>query len=84
MKLVPMTEDHSSSSEYRTQPSHSEEKLKEMYSVKVLLKRHSLYIMSHSARYDFTHEILKNEESFFKKLKLEKDRRISIICRNEP
>lgn len=50
----------------------------------VLLKRRSLYIMTGSARYDYTHEVLKNEDSFFKGEQVFKDRRISIICRNEP
>lgn len=50
----------------------------------VLLKRRSLYIMTGVARYDFTHEVLKNEESFFKGQKVEKARRISVMCRNEP
>jgi alkylated DNA repair protein alkB homolog 7 len=85
MKLVQTTEDHSAASDdYRNQPTPSEEEKKNLYSVKILLKRHSLYIMSHSARYNFTHEILKNEESFLKNQKIVKNRRISIICRNEP
>lgn len=50
----------------------------------VLLKRRSLYIMTGVSRYEFTHEVLKNEESFFKNEKVLKDRRISVICRNEP
>lgn len=50
----------------------------------VLLKRRSLYIMKGSARYDYKHEILKNEESYFKGQKIEKGRRLSVICRNEP
>lgn len=50
----------------------------------VLLQRRSLYIMTGTARYDYTHEILKNEESFFKEEKVVKNRRISVICRNEP
>lgn len=50
----------------------------------VLLKQRSLYIMKGSARYDYKHEILKNEESFFKGKKVEKNRRLSVICRNEP
>lgn len=40
--------------------------------------------MKGSARYDYKHEILRNEESFFRGQKVEKDRRISVICRNEP
>lgn len=50
----------------------------------VLLKRRSLYIMTGVARYEFTHEVLKNELSSFKGLKVQKDRRISVMCRNEP
>lgn len=50
----------------------------------VLLKRRSLYVMKGSARYDYKHEILKNDESYFKGDKVEKDRRISVICRNAP
>lgn len=52
-------------------------------SAKILLKRRSLYIMREAARYEYAHEILKNEESFFNGDKIEKPRRISIICRNE-
>lgn len=50
----------------------------------VLLKRRSLYVMKGSARYDYKHEILRNEESYFKGRKVDKSRRISVICRNEP
>lgn len=50
----------------------------------VLLKRRSLYVMKGSARYDYKHEILKNEESYFKGGKVEKNRRMSVICRNAP
>lgn len=49
-----------------------------------LLPRRSLYVMSGRARYDYKHEILKNEESFFEGKHIEKDRRISVICRCEP
>lgn len=42
------------------------------------------YLMRHSARYNFTHEILSNENSVFRGSPIVKDRRISIICRNEP
>jgi alkylated DNA repair protein alkB homolog 7 len=84
MKLVQTTEDHTASSDYRNQPTLTDEQKKNLYSVKILLKRHSLYIMENSARYNFTHEILKNEESFFKNQQIIKDRRISIICRNDP
>ncbi|CAH1111804.1 unnamed protein product [Psylliodes chrysocephalus] len=50
----------------------------------ILLKRRSLYIMKDSARFDYTHEILSNDNSVFKDQKVFKDRRISVICRNEP
>ncbi|XP_018571209.1 alpha-ketoglutarate-dependent dioxygenase alkB homolog 7, mitochondrial [Anoplophora glabripennis] len=50
----------------------------------VWLKRRSLYIMKDTARFDYTHEILSNEHSVFKGGKVLKDRRISVICRNEP
>lgn len=85
MKLVQTSEDHSASDDYRNQPTaDGNEKKKGLYSVKILLKRYSLYIMSHTARYNFTHEILKNEESFVNGKEVVKNRRISIICRNEP
>nr|CAI5862590.1 unnamed protein product [Callosobruchus analis] len=50
----------------------------------ILLKRRSLYIMKGTARFDYTHEILSNEHSVFKGESILKDRRISVICRNEP
>lgn len=53
------------------------------YSVDILLNRRSLYIMKDTARYKFTHEILPSDSSF-KDREIEKNRRISIICRNEP
>ncbi|XP_074642466.1 alpha-ketoglutarate-dependent dioxygenase alkB homolog 7, mitochondrial-like [Tubulanus polymorphus] len=51
--------------------------------VKVLLKQRALYIMKGLARYDYTHAILSEEESIFKGAVVPRDRRISIICRNE-
>ncbi|WAR24911.1 ALKB7-like protein [Mya arenaria] len=36
------------------------------------------------ARYKYSHEILKEEESIFKGKAVPKDRRISVICRNQP
>ncbi|XP_030754499.1 alpha-ketoglutarate-dependent dioxygenase alkB homolog 7, mitochondrial [Sitophilus oryzae] len=59
------------------------EKNKDLY-VDILLKRRSLYVMKGVARFEYTHEILSNESSIFKNQKIEKDRRISVICRNEP
>ncbi|XP_069110067.1 alpha-ketoglutarate-dependent dioxygenase alkB homolog 7, mitochondrial-like [Argopecten irradians] len=50
----------------------------------ILLDRRSLYIMKDAARYDYTHEVLSNEESVFNGHPVPKDRRISVIMRNEP
>ncbi|XP_071758636.1 alpha-ketoglutarate-dependent dioxygenase alkB homolog 7, mitochondrial [Centroberyx gerrardi] len=50
----------------------------------LLLPRRSLYILRDQARYDFTHEILKDEESLFHGQKVPRQRRISVICRNLP
>lgn len=50
----------------------------------ILLKRRSLYIMKDTARFDYTHEILKDEESIFAGKPVPRERRISVICRNEP
>lgn len=54
------------------------------YYANILLPRYSLYIMRNTARYDYTHEILDNKVSQIFGKTVEKDRRISIICRNEP
>lgn len=59
------------------------EKHKDFYA-DVLLKRRSLYIMKGAARYDYTHEILQSDLSFFKGIPVPKTRRLSVICRNEP
>lgn len=56
---------------------------KEQYA-DALLKRRSLYIMRDVARYKFTHEVLGEECSKFKGTVVPRDRRISVICRNEP
>ena len=48
----------------------------------VHLPRYSLYLMLDDYRYDWTHEILNEEES--KKFKITRDRRISIITRVAP
>ncbi|XP_054728688.1 alpha-ketoglutarate-dependent dioxygenase alkB homolog 7, mitochondrial [Anastrepha obliqua] len=66
---------------YRNRPVTS---LENNFYVDVLLRRYSLYIMSHSSRYNFTHEILANDVSHFQGQHIKKDRRISIICRNDP
>lgn len=50
----------------------------------VLLARRSMYIMQSAARYDYTHELLPNDQSLFKGQKVERTRRISVICRSEP
>ncbi|KAF3700303.1 Alpha-ketoglutarate-dependent dioxygenase alkB -like protein 7, mitochondrial [Channa argus] len=50
----------------------------------LLLPRRSLYILRDEARYNFTHEILKDEESVFNGQKVPRHRRISVICRNLP
>ncbi|XP_067273640.1 alpha-ketoglutarate-dependent dioxygenase alkB homolog 7, mitochondrial [Pseudorasbora parva] len=52
--------------------------------VDLLLSRRSLYILRDDARFKFTHEILKDEESFFSGQKVPRHRRISVICRNLP
>lgn len=85
MKLVQTSDDHSASEDYRNQPNASTDaEKKDLCSVKILLKRYSLYIMANTARYNYTHEILKNEESVINNQPIMKDRRISIICRNAP
>ncbi|XP_061741266.1 alpha-ketoglutarate-dependent dioxygenase alkB homolog 7, mitochondrial [Nerophis ophidion] len=50
----------------------------------LLLPRRSLYILRDQARYDYTHEILKDEKSMFNGEKVPRQRRISVICRNLP
>lgn len=52
------------------------------YFVDILLKRRSLYIMKDTARYNFTHEVLPTK-SIFCGNEIIKDRRVSIICRNQ-
>ncbi|XP_065344527.1 alpha-ketoglutarate-dependent dioxygenase alkB homolog 7, mitochondrial [Cloeon dipterum] len=52
--------------------------------VDIFLQQRSMYIMKDNARYDYTHEILSEENSFFKGEKVPRSRRISVICRNEP
>ena len=43
-----------------------------------------LFLFRHRARYDYTHEVLPADVSQFKGQCIPRDRRISIICRNEP
>ncbi|XP_020509334.1 alpha-ketoglutarate-dependent dioxygenase alkB homolog 7, mitochondrial isoform X2 [Labrus bergylta] len=50
----------------------------------LLLPRRSLYILRDEARYNFTHEILKEEDSVFSGQRVPRLRRISVICRNLP
>ncbi|XP_022092244.1 alpha-ketoglutarate-dependent dioxygenase alkB homolog 7, mitochondrial-like [Acanthaster planci] len=52
--------------------------------VNVILKPRSLYVIKDKARYQFTHEILKDSESLFRGERVARRRRISIVCRNEP
>ncbi|XP_068575048.1 alpha-ketoglutarate-dependent dioxygenase alkB homolog 7, mitochondrial [Cebidichthys violaceus] len=52
--------------------------------VDLLLPRLSLYILRDQARYNFTHQILKDDESVFNGQKVPRLRRISVICRNLP
>ncbi|CAF0974256.1 unnamed protein product [Rotaria sordida] len=53
-------------------------------SIDVLLKPKSLYIIKNIIRFDFTHEILKDQESYFNNIHIPRNRRLSIICRNMP
>lgn len=53
------------------------------YFVDALLRRRSLYVMKDTARYNFTHEVLPTNAEF-NGMGVEKGRRISIICRNQP
>ncbi|KAM6167794.1 alpha-ketoglutarate-dependent dioxygenase alkB homolog 7, mitochondrial [Erethizon dorsatum] len=52
--------------------------------LELLLEPGSLYILRDSARYDFSHEILPDEESFFGERRVPRGRRISVICRSVP
>lgn len=70
--------------DYRSQPKAMDDEKKYEFYADVFLKRRSLYIMKNTARYNFTHEILGNDKSFFRNKKIDKARRISIICRNNP
>lgn len=67
----------------RPKPNIQSDENKEFdYFVDVLLKRRSLYIMKDSARYKFSHAVLATKSTFNDK-EVIKDRRISIICRNQ-
>ncbi|XP_029421157.1 alpha-ketoglutarate-dependent dioxygenase alkB homolog 7, mitochondrial isoform X2 [Nannospalax galili] len=52
--------------------------------LELLLEPGSLYILRGPARYDFSHEILRDEESFFGEHQVPRGRRISVICRSIP
>ncbi|XP_026880902.2 alpha-ketoglutarate-dependent dioxygenase alkB homolog 7, mitochondrial isoform X2 [Electrophorus electricus] len=52
--------------------------------VDLFLSRRSLYILRDDVRFKFTHEILKDEDSFFSGHRVPRHRRISVICRNLP
>jgi len=51
--------------------------------VDAVIEQRSLYVMKGFSRYECTHEILKNEESYFDGGEIIKGRRVSVICRNE-
>ncbi|KAM6188700.1 alpha-ketoglutarate-dependent dioxygenase alkB homolog 7, mitochondrial [Sarcoramphus papa] len=52
--------------------------------LELLLQPGSLYVLRGAARYDFTHEILRDEESFFGGRRVPRGRRLALICRNAP
>jgi len=52
--------------------------------VKILLPQRSLYVMSGIARYDYTHAILGDKESYLHKSHVPRERRISVMFRVEP
>ncbi|KAM6218248.1 alpha-ketoglutarate-dependent dioxygenase alkB homolog 7, mitochondrial [Rhynchocyon petersi] len=52
--------------------------------LELLLEPGSLYILRGPARYDFSHEILRDEDSFFGEHRVPRGRRISVICRSPP
>lgn len=82
MRLVRIDEkEYKDNADYRNKPSPLGEK---GFYADVVLKQRSLYIMSHTSRYNFTHEILDKKLSIFKGSPVNKSRRVSIICRNEP
>uniref|UniRef100_A0A182K104 Uncharacterized protein n=1 Tax=Anopheles christyi TaxID=43041 RepID=A0A182K104_9DIPT len=81
MRLVRTNDEEQTNAEYRQ--IFSEERHNK-YWADILLPRRSLYVMRHTARYKFTHEILPGKESLFRDALIKKTRRISIICRNDP
>ncbi|VDN55367.1 unnamed protein product [Dracunculus medinensis] len=50
----------------------------------ILIERRSLYRIGDFSRYEFTHEVLSKNESFFMGESVPRKRRISIICRDLP
>lgn len=52
--------------------------------LELLLEPGSLYVLRGPARYDFSHEILPDGESFFGERRVPRGRRISVICRSQP
>ncbi|XP_050402968.1 alpha-ketoglutarate-dependent dioxygenase alkB homolog 7, mitochondrial [Patella vulgata] len=50
----------------------------------ILLNQRALYVMKDRARYEFSHEVLEESKSIFKGNVVPRDRRISVMCRNEP
>ncbi|XP_064105353.1 uncharacterized protein LOC135214864 [Macrobrachium nipponense] len=52
--------------------------------IDVMLPRRALYIMRDGSRYNYTHEILEENKSFFGSIAVLRDRRVSVICRNNP
>ncbi|XP_053907808.1 alpha-ketoglutarate-dependent dioxygenase alkB homolog 7, mitochondrial [Cuculus canorus] len=53
-------------------------------SLELLLEPRSLYVLRGAARYEFTHEILRDEESFFGERRVPRGRRLALIYRNDP
>jgi len=52
--------------------------------MKILLLIDFFFYFRNLTRFDFTHEILKDQESYFNNIHIPRNRRISIICRNMP
>uniref|UniRef100_A0A673UBI0 AlkB homolog 7 n=1 Tax=Suricata suricatta TaxID=37032 RepID=A0A673UBI0_SURSU len=52
--------------------------------LELLLEPGSVYILRGTARYDFSYEILRDEESFFGGHQIPRGQRISVICRSLP
>nr|CAD2195089.1 unnamed protein product [Meloidogyne enterolobii] len=63
---------------------HTNPQLSNICKADLLLPRRSLYRLTGLARFEFTHEILANEESNFRGKYVPRQRRISVICREFP